>query len=150
MRATRLVQIAAEAEGLRFRRRARRAAVRAGYGVVAAVFALLILFLLHVASYEALLIAFQPATWAPVYAAFIMIGVDIVFAGVFGYLASGGKPDPVAEEALTVRKQALAQLGEAVTMMSLLRPLMRYLPRRGVYGLVLATLTARFLGAKGR
>jgi hypothetical protein len=27
---------------------------------------------------------------------------------------------------------------------------MRYLPRRGVYGLILATLTARFLGSSGR
>lgn len=149
MRTTRLVQIAAEAEGLRLRRKVRRAGVRVALGGVAAVFAVLAIVLLHVVSFQALVIAFGPGMWTPIFASGVMFGVDLLLMIVFAILAARGGPDAVELEALEVRQQAVRQLGEAVSMVVLLRPFMKYLPRRGVYGLVLATLTARFLGAAG-
>jgi hypothetical protein len=67
---------------------------------------------------------------------------------IFGLLASGAMKDPVAEEARLLRDQSLAQIKETLTMAAVLKPAGRLLGRKHIYGLVLAGLTARFLGGR--
>ena len=81
MRAVRLAKVAAQAEGLRLRRLVRRLAKRAAFGAVAAAFGLAALVLLHVLVFLALVdFAGMLGFWA----ALIVLGLDVVFAGLFG------------------------------------------------------------------
>jgi hypothetical protein len=145
VRTTRLARLAAEAEILLIRREIKTAIRRAIYGVVAAIFALGALALLHLVGYEALR---QYAHLPQVAAAGIVLAVDIVIAVVFLLLANGAMADPVAAEARLIRDQSLAQIKETLTMAALLKPAGRLLGRKHIYGLVLAALTARFLGQR--
>jgi hypothetical protein len=145
MRTTRLARLAAEAEILLVRREIKTAIRRAIYGAVAAVFALGALILLHVLGYIALR---QYAQLAPIGAAAIILGVDAAITLIFGLLASGAMKDPVAEEARMIRDQSLAQIKDTLTMAAVLKPAGRMLGRKHIYGLVLAALTARFLGQR--
>jgi hypothetical protein len=145
MRTTRLARLAAEAEILLVRREIKTAIRRAIYGAVAAVFALGALILLHVLGYIALR---QYAQLPPIAAAAIILGVDAAITLIFGLLASGAMKDPVAEEARMIRDQSLAQIKDTLTMAAVLRPAGRMLGRKHIYGLVLAALTARFLGQR--
>ncbi len=120
--------------------------MRIALGAIAALFLVLTIVLIHVASFQAIVIALGPDTWTPVFASGIMVAIDLLLMILFAVLAARGGPDSVEAEALEVRQQAVRQLGEAFSMAMLLRPFLKYLPRRGVYGLILATLTARFLG----
>jgi hypothetical protein len=146
MRTTRLARLAAEAEILLIRREISTAMRRAVYGAVAAVFGLGVLVLLHVLGFLAL---GQFAKFSPLVASAIILGVDLVLAGVFALLASGAMKDPVAAEARLIRDQSLAQIKETLTMAAVLKPAGRLLGRKHIYGLVLAGLTARFLGGRG-
>ncbi len=146
MRTTRLARVAAEAEILLIRREVKTAVRRGIYGAVAAVFAIGVLILLHVVGFLALE---QFAHFAPLVAAAIILGVDLVLAGLFALLASGAMKDPVAEEARLIRDQSLSQIKETLTMAAVLKPAGRMLGRKHIYGLVLAGLTARFLGGRG-
>jgi hypothetical protein len=140
MQTARLVRIAAEAERLRWQRHARRLVIRAIYGVIAGFFALTAIGVLHVVGYIALRLQFTP-----IIAAAIIFGVDAVLAIIFAVIASRGGPDEVEQEALAVRQKAVAQIGETLAMVSLVRLAARTLGKRGVYGMGLAALTARFL-----
>jgi hypothetical protein len=144
MRSYRLARLAAEAEILLIRREIKTAIRRGAYGAVAAIFALGVLILLHVLGYMALR---QYAQLSPFISAAIVLGVDAGFALIFGLLASGAMKDPVAEEARLLRDQSLAQVKDTLTMAAVLRPAGRMLGRKHIYGLVLAGLTARFLGS---
>jgi hypothetical protein len=145
MRTTRLARLAAEAEILLVRREIKTAIRRAIYGAVAAVFALGALILLHVLGYIALR---QYAQLSPIAAAAIILGIDAAITLIFGLLASGAMKDPVAEEARMIRDQSLAQIKDTLTMAAVLKPAGRMLGRKHIYGLVLAALTARFLGQR--
>lgn len=147
MRTVRLARLAAEAEILLIRREIRAYTRRAAFGAVAAVFGLGVLVLLHVLGYLALR---QYAQLSPFISVLIVFGVDVVIAAIFAMLASGVVKDPVAEEARHVRDQSLAQVKDTLTAAAILRPAGRYLGRKHVYGLVLAGLTARFLGSNRR
>jgi hypothetical protein len=145
VRTTRLARLAAEAEILLIRREIRTVIRRAIYGVVAAIFGLSALALLHIVGYEALR---QYAQLPQVAAAGIVLAVDAVIAVVFLLLANGAMADPVAAEARLIRDQSLAQIKDTLTMAALLKPAGRLLGRKHIYGLVLAGLTARFLGQR--
>jgi hypothetical protein len=145
MRTTRLARLAAEAEILLIRREIKTAIRRAIYGAVAGVFALFLLGALHVIGYMALR---QYGGLNPVLSAAVILGVDLVITMIFGLLASGAMKDPVAEEARLLRDQSLAQIKETLTMAAVLKPAGRLLGRKHIYGLVLAGLTARFLGGR--
>lgn len=147
MRTVQLARAAAQSEILLLRRTATTGARRAAYGAVAAVFAVGALILLHVLGYMALE---QYAHFSAIVSAAIVLGVDVVFAALFGLLASGAIKDPVAEEAKLLRDRSLEQLRETMTAAAMLRPAARLLGRKHIYGLVLAALTARFLGSKVR
>ena len=147
MRTTRLASVAAQSEILLLKRNARSGIRRGIYGAVAAVFGIGALILIHVLGYMALV---QFAHFTSFVSAAIVLGVDLVLVLVFGLLASGAVKDPVAEEARALRDQSLAQLRESLQAAALLRPAARLLGRKHIYGLVLATLTARFLGSRGK
>lgn len=145
MRTTRLARLAAEAEILLIRREIRTAIRRAVFGVVAGIFALSALGLLHLVGYEALR---QYGQLPQVASAGIVLAVDIVMALIFLLLANGAMTDPVAAEARLIRDQSLVQIKDTLTMAALLKPAGRLLGRKHIYGLVLAGLTARFLGQR--
>jgi hypothetical protein len=145
VRTTRLARLAAEAELLLIRREIKTVIRRAIYGMVAAVFALGALALLHLLGYAALR---QYAQLPQVASAGIVLAVDVVIAVIFLLLANGAMPDPVAAEARLIRDQSLAQIKDTLTMAALLKPAGRLLGRKHIYGLVLAGLTARFLGQR--
>jgi hypothetical protein len=145
MRTLTLTRLAAQAEVLVLRRQASAVARRAAYGAVAAVFALGALVLLHVVGYLALL---QFALMPPFYAALIVLGADLLFLLLFALMASGTITDPLLAEARLVRDQSLEQVRESLTVAALIRPAGRLLGRKHMYGVVLASLTAQFLGTK--
>jgi hypothetical protein len=145
MRTLTLTKLAAQAEVLVLRRQATAVARRAAYGAVAAVFGLGVLVLLHIVGYLALL---QFALLSPLFAALILLGVDVLFGLLFALMASGTMSDPVLAEARLVRDQSLEQVRESLTLAALIRPAGRVLGRKHMYGVVLAALTAQFLGKK--
>lgn len=146
MNTFRLARIAAEAEGVRLRYVLRRHIVQIAYGLVAAVFVLAALAVAHFLGYLALRNSFQPIS-----AAAIVLGVDVLLAVILGVVASmKGSPGSVERDALQVRKQATVQMAQSAAMMAVARPLARALGIRGIYGLGIAALTARFLGTSAR
>jgi len=145
MRTTRLARLAAQAEILLIRREIKTVIRRVIYGAVAAVFGIAVIVLLHVLGYMALV---QFAGLMPVASAAIVLGVDLVFAGVFAVLANGAMKDPVAEEARLLRDQSLAQIKDTLTLASVFRPAGRIVGRKGIYSMLAAGLAARIMGGR--
>jgi hypothetical protein len=141
MRSLRLARIMAEAEGLRLRRLIRRTLRQAIYGVIALVFVLGALAWLHVTGYLAL-----RENLKAVYAALIVVGVDVVIAGIFGLMASSSSPDRVEREALQLRNTARNQLAITTASASVLAPAARMLGFRHLSGLLLGALAGRYMG----
>jgi hypothetical protein len=131
MRTLRLARIAAEAEGLRLRERARRTAVRVIFGMVAMVFMLGVLVFLHIAAW-----LWIRQSWEPEYTALILAGADFVLAIVVAFLAARSSPGRIELEALAVRQHAMESALSSIAISSLalraLRLLMDFLrrPRR--------------------
>jgi len=144
MRTVTLTKLAAQAEILVLRRQATALARRAAYAAVAAAFGLGVLVLLHIVGYLALL---QFAHLPPFYAALILLAADLLFLLIFALMANGTMSDPILAEAILVRDQSLEQVRESLTVAALIRPAGRLLGRKHIYGVVLAALTARFLGS---
>jgi hypothetical protein len=145
MRTLTLARLAAESEMLLLRRQATVVGRRVAYGLIAAAFAVGVLVLLHLLGYMALV---QFAQLAPFFAALVVLAVDVLFMLIFALMASGTMPDAVSEEARLVRDQSLEQIRETLTVAALVRPAARLLGRKQIYGVVLAALTAQFLGNK--
>lgn len=76
---------------------------RAAYGAVALVFALGTLTMLEVAGWQ--LLHFYVA---PLYATLILLGINLLLAVVFGFLAARSSPTHAELEAMRVRQDALA------------------------------------------
>lgn len=114
MRAVELAKVAASAEALRLRRIAHRQGMRAAYGAGAVVFAIGVLVLIHVVAYNALL-----GVVSPVVAAAILLGFDLVVAGVLAFLAMSNTPDAIEVEAKQVREQALTELRSSLGVMAI-------------------------------
>jgi hypothetical protein len=106
MRSLDLLSIAAQAEGLRWRREAAGAARRIVFGIAAAGFGLAAAVLLHVAGWIALAEA-----QGPLVAALVLAGVDVALAMLL-LLIGRRRPDPLAQEALHVRELAMLRLGQ--------------------------------------
>lgn len=114
MRTVELAKVAVAAESLRLRRVARRQAMRAAFGAGAAVFAIAVLVVLHVLLWHVLL------QWlTPVQSTLAVLVLDLIVAGVFGYMAFSNAPDAVEEEARTIRVQALAEMKRSLTVMGM-------------------------------
>ena len=119
MRTLRLARVAAEAEGLLLRRRLRRAAIRAVLGLVALMFVVGVVTMLHVYAWTRL----QPV-WGPETTALILTGADAAVAIIIALFAVWSPRDGIAESAIMVRDQAVQQMRSAFTVTSMLRPLM--------------------------
>ncbi len=149
MRTLDLGQAAAQAELLRLKRLARRHVIRALFGMVAALFLLGALILLHVVAYVAL----RPML-TPLQGSGVLLAADLVLAVIFGLLASRDTPDPIEIEAKNLREQALNEMKQSLAVVAMVGPLARMATRtfgaRGLYGMTLAALTARFFSTLRR
>lgn len=137
----RLLSLAAQAEGLRWKRVTRGYAVQAGLGAAAAVFGLFLLGMLHVALYMALL---RPL--GPVGAALAVALVDLVALGVLGARARSRHDDAVEHEATQVRDVALRQVGDLGARAVAFAPLMRSRSlKKGLIGTAVTAVVVGFL-----
>jgi len=137
MRLFRLLQLAAQAEALRWKRTGRGYAIQAGFGAGAALFALMTLVMLHLAVFSWL----AGTNLGPVWAALLVAGIDLVIAGVFGFLATRSGLDPVAVEAERVRDNALRQVGDQTARAAVILPMMRSRSiKKGLFGAAASAL----------
>lgn len=143
MRGIQLARVAAQAELLRLRGLSKRQATRAAFAAVAAIFLLATLVALHVAAGMALTLYV-----APIWATLIVAAFDLIVGLILLVLAMRDTPSRMEEEAHQVRVLALEQMKEAAALTTLVGPMLRLLGTRKVYGLALATLTARYLGGR--
>jgi hypothetical protein len=102
VRSINLLKVAAEAEVLRLRALLARQGRRAAFGVVAVIFVLGVLVLAEVAGWQLLRLYV-----APISATLILLGINLVIAGLFGMLAARSSPGHAEREALRIRRQAL-------------------------------------------
>lgn len=143
MRTLNLAKVGVQAEGLRLRQLLRRTVTRLVFAMVAAVFLIAVLIAAHVAIGMALV------PWVtPVQAVLIVGAGDLIIAIILGVVAGVSKPGRIEREAYEVRETARVQLVEAMTLTTLLGPLARLIGGRKLYGMTLAALTARYLGAR--
>lgn len=144
MRLFRLLQLAAQAEALRWKRAGRGYAIQAGFGAAAAVFALMLLAMLHLSGFLWL----AATELGPVVAALIVAGADLVLAGLFGFLATRSGLDRVAVEAERVRNDALRQVGDQTARAAIVLPLVRSASAKK--GLIGAAIAAAAVGLIAR
>ena len=102
MRSINLLRIAAEAELLRLRAMMARQGRRAAFGIIAFIFVLGVLVSTEAAGWQVLRLYV-----ASIAATLILLGVNLVIAGIFGLLAARSAPGHAEQEALQVRRQAL-------------------------------------------
>jgi hypothetical protein len=125
----RLLRIALEAERLRIGLHARRTAGRVVMGSIALALLLGALGFGHVAAWFWL-----QSYLAGQYVALIFVGIDLLSALLLFLLAFRSAPGLAEVEALAVRRRALAQAGESLTITALivrvLEQLMRSRPRQ--------------------
>lgn len=143
MRLLELARTAWDAEALRLRRLARAQGMRAAYAAVAAVFGLIALLMLHLALFAAL----APG-WGPVWAALAVAMLDLVVLAILALLARRAGDDPIAKEALMVRKEAMRQLGDSAARAAVLAPLLK--SQTAKKGLLGAAVTAAVVGLMSR
>jgi hypothetical protein len=111
MRAVNLAKVAAEAEILRIQHMLKRQGMRAAFGLAALIFALGVLVLVHVAGWQVLRL-YVP----PIYAALILLCVDLVVAAIFGILAARSSPSRDEREALAIRQRALHEARSSLAL----------------------------------
>ncbi len=129
MRTVRLARVAAQAEILLLRRMLAVAIRRAVFGVVAGIFAIAVLVLLHVVIVQALE---RFAGLSPILSVAILLVVDLLLAGLFGLLAAGKVADPVADEARRVRDTSLEQARQSLTLAAMIAPATRLVAQTGL------------------
>lgn len=145
MRLVRLLQLAAQAEMLRWKRTGRGYAIQAGLGAGAAVFALMMLVMLHLALFEWLAGTNLGATLA----ALVVAGADLVIAGLFGFLATRSGLDPMAVEAERVRDNALRQVGDQTARAAVILPMMRSRSiKKGLFGAAASALVVGLIARR--
>ena len=147
MRLFRLLQLAAQAETLRWKRTGRGYAIQAGLGAGAAVFGLMMLVMLHLAVASWL----AQTNLGPVGAALVVAAVDLVLAGLLGFLATRGGLDPVAVEAERVRDNALRQMGDQTARAAVIMPMMRSASaKKGLFGAAITALAVGLIARRSR
>jgi hypothetical protein len=143
MRLLRLAQAAWQAEELHLRRLARARGFQAGYAAAAVLFLAMMLVMLHLAAFAAL----EPGR-GPVVAAIWVAGGDLVLVALLAWLAARAAHDPVAEEAVRVRQDAVRQIGDSAARALVLAPLLR--SQNAKKGLLGAAVTALVVGLLSR
>jgi hypothetical protein len=134
MAAVRLLEIAAQAEALRLRREARRAVVMAALCAAAGMFVLFALALLHLAA-----LIWLSRTTGPVTAALWLMLGDVVVAGLL-FVLSRRKVDPIATEALRIRRRALEELSAGSVLGDVVRLVRRNHPAHEIGGVLAESL----------
>lgn len=122
MRPFRLARIAAEAEGVRLRGMATRIATRVVFAIIALFFLSGALVFAHVAAWYELRTALDQSY---LITTAILGGADLLVAIVLLFLASRSTPSRVETEALEVRRQAIEGIGSALSITTMLLPLLR-------------------------
>lgn len=143
MRLIQLLRLALQAEGLHLRRVGRGYAVQGAFAAAAAVFGLMLLIMLHVAAYQAM----APGL-GPVGAALVVALGDAALAAILGLMARSRPYDPVAQEALRVRHDAMRQVGDGAARAMVLAPLLK--SQSAKKGLIGAAVTALVVGLMSR
>jgi len=136
MRSLRLLGVAAEAEALRLKRDAGAFARSTLLQVAAGLFGLVALGLLHAAAW-----IWLNQSQGPLWATLWLALADLVVMGVL-LLLSRRRFDPVAQEALMLRRQAMAQL-RAVSPMNEALSLVRWRTAAEIGGLFLEQFLKR-------
>ena len=124
MRPLRLARIAAEAEALRLRHRARRTATRVALAIIATAFLIGAVAFVHIAAWFWL-----RHSWDEQYVALTLAGADLVVAALLAVLATRSTPSPIERDALAVRERALEGATAAITWSTLAIQLLRVLSR---------------------
>jgi hypothetical protein len=143
MRLLRLLRLALQAEKLHLSRVSRGYGIQAGLAAAAALFGLMLLFMLHIAAFAAL-----ARGQGPVWAALIVAFGDLVLLAVFGFLARRRPVDQVELEALRVREDAMAQVRDGAARAMVLVPLLR--SQKAKKGMIGAAVTALVVGLMSR
>jgi hypothetical protein len=120
MRTLRLARVAAEAEGLRLRYSARRAAIRAVLALVAMGFFFCALVFLQIAAWYWLRMS-----WDRPAAALILAGAEVLVAALLGLLAARSSPGRLEIEAVAVRNRAVEGATSGLAFSALATPLLR-------------------------
>ncbi len=120
MRAFRLARIAAEAEGLRLRHRAQRAALRATLGMGSLGFLLGAVLFCHLAGWSWL-----RQHWDRPLAALILAGTDLVLAVILALVAARSTPGRVEVEALAVRQRATESIAGTLALSAMTMEMLR-------------------------
>jgi hypothetical protein len=113
MKAVELGKDAASAEMQRLQRMGLRFAQRLAFLVIAALFGLFMLISAHVLLW---VVCFGPWHTGKVWASVIVLGVDIVFAGIFALLGRGKPPSSAEIEARMTRDRSLAAMRNAFAL----------------------------------
>lgn len=143
MRTVELAKAAAQAEKLRLERMATRKVMRVAYYAGAGVFGIGALVLLHVVGYHAMVPGLSPLA-----ASAILLGVDLVLAGILAYLGGRDSPDTIEVQAKLIRDQALAEIRSAATFAAMLGPASRIVGKRRTAGLAFGALATRLLARR--
>lgn len=143
MRLFSLLRLAAQAETLRWKRTGRGIAIQAALGVAAGLFGLMLLVMLHIAA-----LIWLARDQGGAGAALILAAVDLVIAGILGWLAARHSEDMVQVEAQRVRDDALRQVGDTASRAMMLAPLLR--SKSVKKGLIGAAVTAAVVGIISR
>jgi hypothetical protein len=124
VRSVNLLKVAAEAETLHIRALLARQARRAVFGAIAIIFALAVLALAEIAGWQTLRLY---VTGIP--ATLILLGINLVIAGVLGAVAARSSPGHTEREALRVRREALVGARGALSITAAV-PMLRLLGRK--------------------
>jgi hypothetical protein len=143
MRTVTLARVAAEAEGLYIKGMIRRQVRRVVFAIVGGVFFMAALGVAHAVAWTLL-----TPYLAPLYALLAILGFDVLLGVIMLALAASDRPSATEREALEIRHKATSQLGSSLASFMMLRPLIRLLPGRHLYGVLLAGLTARHLSRR--
>lgn len=143
MRTVELAKAAAQAEKLRLQRIATRKIMRVAFYAGAGVFGVAALVLLHVVAYHAMV-----PRLSPLVASIIILVVDLVIAGILGFLGSRDAPDDIEIQARMIRDQAMSEIKTSLALATMLGPVSRVAGKRRTAGLALGALATRLLARR--
>lgn len=129
-----LLEVAAQAEALRLKQDARRIARNSAFMAAAGLFVLFALALLHVAA----LAWIAERTGYAAAALWVMLADAII--AVILFVLGRRKTDPVALEALRLRRRALAEIGSATMLGDIVRVVRRDQPAHTIGGSIAESL----------
>jgi len=119
MRTLRLARVAAEAEALLLRRRARSAVLRGMLAAAALLFLVCAVAFLHVAAWLRL-----SGPWGADGAALAIGGLDALVAIVIAWIAARPPSDRIAAQAAGLRDRAIGEIRAGLAVSALLKPLL--------------------------